>query len=281
MRGNKPLIGLVHNSKVPKALVLGKSLLAILEAQNHSWISSAEKLNTVGNKINDTRVIVTVGGDGTILRTVRLAAPADVPILSVNMGRVGFMTELDTQEAESLIREYVFGSSKVEERMMLTATRVSGSDGSSGDVHALNDVVVSRGEMARLLQVEARVDGVKMTTYRADGVVVATATGSTGYALSVGGPILHPQSKETVLVPIAGHMCLQTPLVLTEESTVELHVTNDAQAFMSVDGFIAQDLKMGDRIRIKRSPYVAKLLRIRGLETFYATLTQRLGVVDR
>ena len=165
--------------------------------------------------------------------------------------------------------------------MMLTATRVSGSDGSSENVHALNDVVVSRGEMARLLQVEAHVEGVKMTTYRADGVVVATATGSTGYALSVGGPILHPHSKETVLVPIAGHMCLQTPLVLTEESTVELHVTNDAQAFMSVDGFIAQDLKMGDCIQIKRSPYVAKLLRLRGPETFYTTLTRRLGVMDR
>ncbi|MDA1189426.1 MAG: NAD(+)/NADH kinase [Chloroflexi bacterium] len=280
MREDKPLIGLVHNALVPEALVLGKRLLSVLGAKKSSWVATAEDVDSNADKMDDTRVIVTVGGDGTILRTVRLAAPKGVPIVSVNMGRVGFMTELSTEQAEPQIREYVFGSPQVEERMMLTATRVSGS-GETNDVHALNDVVVSRGQMARLLQVETFIDGAQLTTYRADGVVVATATGSTGYALSVGGPVLHPRSKETVLVPIAGHMCLQTPLVLTEESVVELHITNDARGFMSVDGFIAQDLRLGDRIRIKRSPYVGRLLRMRGPESFYTTLTQRLGVVDR
>jgi len=281
MRDDKPLVGVAYNSLVPEALALGKRLLAVLGAEKSSWVSPADNLDPIAGRLDDTRVIITVGGDGTILRTVRLAAPRGVPIVSVNMGRVGFMTELTIDNAESQIRDYVSGSPLVEERMMLTATRVSNSGQPSHDVHALNDVVVSRGQMARLVQVETYIDGALLTTYRADGVVVATATGSTGYALSVGGPVLHPRSREKVLVPIAGHMCLQTPLVLVEESVVELHITNDARGFMSVDGFIAQDLKLGDRIRITRSPHVAKLLRMRGPESFYATLAQRLGVVQR
>ena len=120
-----------------------------------------------------------------------------------------------------------------------------------------------------------------MTTYRADGVIVATATGSTGYALAAGGPILHPRSKEMLLLPIAGHMCLQTPLVLVEDTVIVLHIVNDAQSFMSVDGFVAKNLKVNDRITVRRSPHVARFLRMGPPETFYAMLTRRLGIVER
>ncbi|MBM3948040.1 MAG: NAD(+)/NADH kinase [SAR202 cluster bacterium] len=277
----KAFIGVVHNHLVPEAASMGKSLIEALGAKGESWMSSADEVGSVGDDLAKTRAIITVGGDGTILRTVRAAAPAGVPILGVNMGRVGFMTELKAQDAVAKVKEYIHGSPWTEERTMLVATLASNSGPPKVEVHGLNDVVTSRGAMAKLLEVKASIDGAPMTTYRADGVIVATATGSTGYALAAGGPILHPRSQEMVLLPIAGHMCLQTPLVLVEDTAIVLHIVNDAKSFMSVDGFVAKNLKVDDRITVRRSPHVARFLRTGPPETFYTMLTRRLGIVER
>ena len=277
----RTLIGVVHNHLVPEAAAMGKRLVEALGAKGESWMSTADEVGSAGDTLGRTRAIITMGGDGTILRTVRAAAPAGVPILGVNMGRVGFMTELKAQDAVSKVREYIYGSPWTEERTMLVATLASNSGAPKVEVHALNDVVASRGGMAKLLEVKTSIDSALLTTYRADGVIVSTATGSTGYALSVGGPIMHPRSKEMLLLPIAGHMCLQTPLVLVEDTTIVLHIVNDAQSFMSVDGFVAKSLKVDDRITVRRSPHVARFLRMGAPETFYVMLTRRLGIVER
>jgi NAD+ kinase len=142
--------------------------------------------------------------------------------------------------------------------------------------HALNDVVVGRGERCRLIRVKATVDGELLTTYKCDGVIVATATGSTGYSLAAGGPVLHPQADDILIKPIAAHLSLSTALVLSSQSVVELQVSTTHKAILSIDGQIEVPLRDGDTVRVKRSPYVTKLLKAQWPTSFYGTLVQKL-----
>ncbi len=229
-----------------------------------------------------TRVLVTAGGDGTILRAARVVAPHDVPILGINLGRVGFMTELSLDDAEDSLKSYLDGTPRIESRMMLQASVVTaGGKEPSVVVHALNDVVLTRLAVARLLDIDTRIDGVLLTTYRADGLIVATATGSTGYALSAGGTILHPEAREMLIQPVAAHMSFQTGIVVPEDAVIELKVNGEHQAVLSADGFRDTTLNPDDIVEVRRSPYVAKFLRREPSEAFYGSLTQRLGVSGR
>jgi NAD+ kinase len=203
-----------------------------------------------------------------------------VPILGVNLGRVGFMTELAVDEAADGIPAYVEGDHRVEVRMMLQASLLKPSGETVIQVHALNDVVVSRGVVPRLLDIDVSVSGVPLTTYRADGVIVSTATGSTGYALAAGGPTLYPEAREILIQPVAAHMGLQTGLIVPEDSVIELAVDSD-DAGLSVDSFTDARLGRGDRVVVRRSPHQARFLRAGPPSSFYGTVTQRLGVLHR
>lgn len=143
---------------------------------------------------------------------------------------------------------------------------------------ALNDVVVGRGAVSRLVRVRTSVDGAHLTTYRADAVIVATATGSTGYNLSVGGPILFPHMKEMVLKPVACHLGLSTAVVFPSTSVVEMTVESEGHCMVSVDGYMDLALSMNDTIVVKASPYTAKFLRFPSPSSFYETLTKRLSI---
>ena len=278
------LFGLVYNPRVPAAWKLTQGIVDILSLEDDScWIASALDVDGFHSHMADTSLVITVGGDGTILRTIRVAAPHHVPILGVNLGRLGFMTEMEAEEALEKIPQYVNGDAWVEERTMLQAMVIPGDQkerieesNKPQPFHALNEAVVGRGAAARLIEVEARIDGALVATYRADGVITSTATGSTGYALSVGGPILNPQSEELLLVPVAAHMSLNSALVLPQDSLIELTVLTDHEAILSVDGFVDVSLSSRDRIQIKTSPYRARFMRSHPATHFYATLTQRL-----
>lgn len=277
------VVGFVYNSKVPEAKRLVESLRATLDLAESSWISKADPLEVSDSVLLKTKVVVTAGGDGTILRVARLAAPHGIPILGINLGRVGFMTELTVAESEYKISEYLKGEHRVEVRMMLQAKILDPSNTSVPRVlvHALNDVVVSRGAVPQLLDIHVRVDGMPLTTYRADGVIVSTATGSTGYALAAGGPTLYPEAREILIQPVAAHMGMQTGLVVNEESIVELVVESESGAGLSVDSFTDAGLDCGDRVVVERSPYNAHFLRSGPPSEFYRTVTRRLGIVER
>ena len=276
------LIGLVHNSRLPDAADLVGSLVRYLDLEDRSWTSAASEIDSVLDKLSNTSMIVVVGGDGTILRTVRVIAPFSIPIVGINMGRVGFMTELGEQEAIEKLEMYLNGALRVERRMMLEASVASGSEASPRlTVHALNDVVVGRGEEARLLDIDTSVDGVALTSYRADAVIVATATGSTGYALSAGGPILYPEARVMLVQPVAAHTGLRDALVLPEESVVGLEAGDSHEATLTVDGFSDMVLGPGDKVTVKSSPHVALFIRAHAPSTFYTALMQRLGLVYR
>ena len=279
---SQDLVGLVYNPRVPAALDFVRALSDSLGLQGRSWTSAAAEVGDVRDRLERTSVVVTAGGDGTILRTVRATAPYRVPIVGINMGRIGFMTELNVDEAADRLPEYLNGQLRVEERMMLEASVRHDDEAEPRlTLHALNDVVVGQGGVARLLDIDASVDGVPLTTYRADAVIVSTATGSTGYALSAGGPILYPEALMMLVQPVAPHTGLRDGLILPESSVIELSPGHDHHAMLSVDGFQDSALDDRDTVRVRRSPHVARFLRAQPARTFYTALTLRLGPVYR
>ena len=278
---DRDLVGLVHNPRVPATASLVGSLVESLGLGDRSWVASAAEMEAGGEMLARTSVVITAGGDGTILRAARAAAPHSIPILGINMGRVGFMTEVTKGEALAKVPAYLDGEQRVEERMMLQASVISAKDGTpDAGLHALNDVVISRGAEARLLDISVAVDGAPLTTYRADGVIVATATGSTGYALAAGGPIFSPEARIMLVQPIAAHMSLTTALVVPGESVVELSVTGDHAGVLNVDGLSGADVGPGDNVVVQCSPHAARFLRASPPSAFYATLTRRLRLRD-
>ncbi len=267
-------IGILFQSKVPAAGILAHQLAKVVGDMGVSvWVCSAWAEDKACEQIEGTGFVICLGGDGTILRTARIASPRGVPILGINLGRLGFMTELNAEDALTRVPDFIEGKGWVEERAMLQAELVSAD---KPLLHALNDVVVGRGERCRLIRVKATIDGELLTTYKCDGLIVSTATGSTGYALAAGGPILHPQAKEMLLKPVAAHLSLANALVLSSEAIVELEVSTTHRATLSVDGQIEVPLSDGDVVRVKRSPYITKMLRAECPATFYSTLIPKL-----
>jgi len=281
-------IGIVFNQRVKEAERLASALAERLRARIQTWSCPAVEVDAHAGEARNTGFIVTVGGDGTILRAVRLAAPHGIPLLGINLGRLGFMTELKAEEALDRVPEFLEGAGRVEERAMLqaevlterTRQETAGSDRAGRPVfHALNDVVVGRGAVSRLVRIRAKVDGVDLAAYRADAVIVATATGSTGYNLAAGGPILQPQSPNILLNPVAPHLGIGTALVFLPDTTIELVAESEGQCMASIDGYVDMALSPQDSVRVTRSPYVARFLRLNPPTHYYATLIQRLGLV--
>ena len=276
--------GFVYNSLMPSTEALVDSLISSLDRDGITWKSSADGIGAHESELSRTSLLVIAGGDGTVLRTVRFAARFDLPIIGVNLGKVGFMSELEVEGARDGIADYIDGRTPdawIDERMMVRASVVRAGEEMAPESDALNEVVVSRGQTAKLLNVGASVDGAGLTTYRADGVIVSTATGSTGYAMAAGGPLMSPRVDEMLLLPVAPHMCLDKGLALPGDSEIELRIVNEADSLMSVDGFPVSRLSPGDVITVRRSPHRARFVRLRPPGDFYVGLTRRLGILDR
>ena len=279
MRGNGS-VGIVYNPRSPGSMPLVQQLSQELGLGESDWIVPTQT-SEGENPPSSTSLVITVGGDGTILWATQIAAPREIPILGVNLGRVGFMTELRADEAVGKVRDYLDGNVWVEERSMLQATVASLTTGRGPAHQALNDVVVGRSAISRLVHLEVKIDGALLTTYRADAVILATATGSTGYSISAGGPVLHPQSKDMLLNPVATHLGLASAIVLAPDSEVEVAIRSDYMAALSVDGRADMDLAPGDVVEVTKSPYVARFLRANPPNHFYSVLTERLNPETR
>lgn len=274
------VVGIVYNARSSDAKEIAGEIAGLVGAGRECWMKSAGALGKEDKSLGGTDLIVTVGGDGTILRAAKAAVVHEIPLLGVNMGRLGFMTELRPSDALERIPGFLEGRGWLEERSMVKAKVVDGeSSGASesGWHHALNDVVVTRGATPRLIWVRAMVDGAELTSYRADAVIVSSATGTTGYNLSSGGPILDPQAEEIVLKPVAPHVGLATAVVLPPSVSIELRVESSEGALLSVDGYLNETVGQGSAVRIVQSERKAKFLRERSSEEFYASLTRRLG----
>ncbi|MCH2508000.1 MAG: NAD(+)/NADH kinase [Dehalococcoidia bacterium] len=271
-------VGIVYNPWAARSNELVEKFSGKLGLDESSWIVEASSTD-FKDPDPDTSLIITIGGDGTILWANQIAAPRNIPILGVNLGRVGFLTELSADMAIDSIDSYLDGSARVEERAMLQATISGGDSGKFEDKHfqALNDVVVGRSAISRLVHLEVRIDGAVLTTYRADAVIVATATGSTGYSISAGGPILSPESRNILINPLATHLGMDSPLVVPSDSCVEIALKSDYDAVFSLDGRPDLELFPGQVVKIVHREYNAKFLRMNPANQFYSVLTNRLN----
>jgi NAD+ kinase len=270
-------IGILYHPLNRSAAPLAEELAAFLTGLGvKAWLCSAWDGETAGCQLDDTDLILTIGGDGTILRAAQMAARLSVPVTGVNLGRLGFLTELGPADARDRLTAIAAGEGWLDERTMIDVKLVSPGSEETQTFLALNDVVAARGEIARMILVDASINGEPFGAYKADGVIVATATGSTGYALSAGGPILHPQSRELVLVPILPHLSFAYPLVLPSSSTISLGIGAVHPATLSIDGHLNLPLADGASLTVSESRYKTRFLRIQPRDYFYRSLEKRL-----
>ena len=288
-------IGLLRHPRIPESQDLARDIENALDGHEATvWIGSSWDFDAVVQHCPDLDLIITLGGDGTLVRVARTIAPVcSVPILGVNLGRLGFLAELEASEAALRIPAIVAGDHWIEERSMIRASveRASARSAVGAGIqsdetecaaqhdaayHALNDAVVGRGSLARAVRVSTYVDGEFVTTYTADGVIVATATGSAAYSLSAGGPILAPELTDIVVTPIAPHLTILRSLVLPSSARIQLDVSTDFDAVLSLDGLVDLPLEKHDRITMSSSEHKARFVRTHPPAHFYRSLVQRL-----
>ena len=220
-------------------------------------------------------MLIAVGGDGSVLRAGHLCAPSGVPILGVNLGRLGFLIQIDRKEWRDYFMRLLSGEAWIENRMMLRAEHSRAGEKLNSSL-ALNEVVVGRGQNLRPVRLSASVDGRHLTSYVADGLVASTATGSTAYALAAGGPILPPELRNILLVPIAPHLSVDRAVVLAEGSMVSIRV-NGENTVLSVDGQAPVALVEDDHVDIRAAEVTAQFVRFGDPGYFYRNLTAHMN----
>jgi NAD+ kinase len=271
-------LGILHHPKKPDSLVLADRIGEF--ARSHGctvWTGNAWDEPEALANIAGLDLLITLGGDGTILRAARIGSRYGVPILGVKLGRVSFLGEISPEDWQEPMLRLFRGHYWIEERMLLdVAVTRQGEPAENHSYLALNEVVVSRGGLARLVTVHAWVNESFLTSYRADGVIVATPTGCTGYAMAAGGPILPPELKNILLIPICAHLSLDRPVVLSQGATVSLQVQADHPPILTVDGQFEIALAEGDRIEVRASPHTSGFVHTQDQAYFYRTLMERL-----
>jgi NAD+ kinase len=227
-------------------------------------------------RLRECDLMVCIGGDGTVLRAARIGIPHAIPILGVNMGHLGFLTDMSPRDLFNNMERILAEDWRIEERLMVHGTVQENAKGPAQDYHGLNDIVVSRRSAGRPIYVDVVVDGARLAVYRCDGIIVATPTGSTGYSLSAGGPILTPTEHHLVLTPVSAHLALGRSLVLQQDSVVELRVTSDNGAILSVDGQEDVPMASGTLVTIRVSEHVTRFVRFREPASFFSDLAEKL-----
>lgn len=242
-----------------------------------TWRGLSHEVREDPHNIEGLDLLIALGGDGTVLRAARLGIPYGVPVLPVALGRLSFMAELRPEELFDGLQQLLEGGGWHDERTLIEATiRHDGHGGEDETVLALNEILVARGEINRVVTIEVEIYNAPLTTYHADGIIAATATGSTAYALAAGGPIVDPRSHALVLVPIAAHLTNIPSLVLHEDAVVRLNLRSRHAAAFSADGRSSVPLHEGDIVEIRRARQTCLFARVHPPSTFYARLTQRL-----
>lgn len=218
-------------------------------------------------------VLIAVGGDGTMLRATRLCAPAGVPVLGVNSGHFGFLMEINRGESTRLLPRLLAGDYWTENRMMLHAVHERDSNFLES-FEVINEVVVCRGRIVRPIRLKASVDGALLTDYVADGLIAATATGSTAYALAAGGPIMPPELRNILIMPVAPHLSVDRAIILAEGASVNIQVDTDHEAVFSVDGQPPVSMQTGDGVRVTAGENTSQFVRFQDRGYFYRNITK-------
>lgn len=270
-------VGIYYHPRAESAGALAEELGQLLTGMGlRYWTRPALPDLPAEPALEGTGLVISLGGDGTILRAAHSVLPFGIPILAINYGRLGFLAELSPQEVRDHLPDLLRPDKWwIEERNMIESSLDPAVDSFPSPAPALNDVVVARGNVGRPVTVDVEVDGTPVISYRGDAVIVATATGSTAYSLSAGGPILPPDSEEIVITPVAAHLTLSNSIVLPATSRVALQVWTDHPAAYSVDGQGDAILRDGHRVLVRQSHYRTRFLRRYPKTYFYATLRRQ------
>ncbi|HEY7624697.1 MAG TPA: NAD(+)/NADH kinase [Candidatus Limnocylindria bacterium] len=258
----------------PASLDAAKGVAAKLRHAGHEAVDLPLDSRPLDRAVEKADIAFVFGGDGTVLRAARVLAPLDIPILGVNLGRLGFLTASTIDQFDAAMADVLGGRFTIEERALLDA-RLSRAGREVVRALALNDVVVARGKQVRSINVAVRVDGEPLIVYWADGLIVATATGSTAYGFSVGGPLILPASRAITLVPIAPHLSFGNAVVFDPDQVLELE-TQDEPSVLSLDGQEEHDLRAGDRITVRRADSVARFARTAHARPFVELLREKI-----
>jgi len=257
------------------AVEIAEFLTARGASARHGPLQEEDLAQQLGH--GDFDLLIALGGDGTMLRAGRLCAGSQVPILGINLGRFGFLTEVRRDQWAGVLERVLAGDYWIERRMMLRAEQHAVDGATQAVWDGLNECVVGRGEVVRPVQLTAEIDGRYLTTYVADAVIAATPTGSTAYALAAGGPILPPTLRNILLVPVAPHLSVDRAVVLDEGSWVRLTVHTDHQAILSVDGRPPERMSDGQSVDIRAGENSANFVRLQDPGYFYRNLTSRMN----
>lgn len=271
--------GILAHPRRPQTAPVASDIAARLRARGlQTWVRDVWTEEDVRAEVADSDLVVAIGGDGAMLHAARVCATAQVPVLGVNMGNLGFLTEIDDPgDCARHIDQVLAGDYWLEQRMMIRAQVLrDGSVVAAED--GLNDVVISRNRVTTTVRLQVYIDGDWTTTYTADALVIATATGSTAYALAAGGPILPPELLNILVIPIAPHLSMARPIVLSQGAVVDVFPASGDQgpALLSVDGRVVRALEPDEQLRVQASAHISRFVRMRDRNYFYRSLLDRL-----
>lgn len=244
------------------------------------WQAQSGDLERLKRELQTTDALVVLGGDGTFLRAARAVAEVDVPLLGVNLGKVGFLSKAEAGELESVLANIVAGEYTIDERMVIEGRILRGGVAGEGDRHiALNDIVIARGALARVCRLDVSIDDTHLATFIADGLIVSSPTGSTGYSFSAGGPILDPVSRNLVVTPIAAYLSAIRSVVVSPLQVVRCRVVDAHEALVSVDGREDLQIAVGDVVEVHAIERPIRLIEPKGAQPFWDLLRHKVELL--
>jgi NAD+ kinase len=244
------------------------------------WRSQAGDLDTLRTELPTTDALVVLGGDGTFLRAARAVAEVDVPLLGINLGKVGFLSKAEATDLEPVLERIVAGEYRLDERLAIEGRIFRNGGTTDGERHiALNDIVVARGSLARVCRLDVSIDDTHLATFIADGLVVASPTGSTGYSFSAGGPILDPASRNLVVTPIAAYLSAIRSVVVSPAQVVRCRVVDAYEALVSVDGREDLPISVGDTVEVHALDRPIRLIEPKGAQPFWDLLRHKVELL--
>ena len=275
-------IGLIINSYKEQIVQIGRQVITLLREQHVNVLAMGEEaealaLNAVSAETfcNEAQMVLVIGGDGTMLRAARTVYSKEIPILGINQGYLGFLTEVEVEHLDKAIAQLLSGNYQVERRMMLNAA-VYRDGVCIADVNALNDMVVTKGALSRIIRTELYLDEELVEQHYGDGLIFSTPTGSTGYSLSAGGPIVYPSIDVCIMAPICSHSLISRPVIFSPEHTLTVRMESvSTPAMLTVDGQNGVELQQGDLIHIRKAEHDTCLL-VLEQRNFFAVLQGKL-----
>ena len=274
-------IGFAYNPTIEAAVELSARAAGWCQVRGiGEWQAQSGDMDRLRAELPTTDALVVLGGDGTFLRAARAVAEIDVPILGINLGKVGFLSKAEEGDLEPVLQRIVDGDYAIDERMVLEGRILRGGRAGEGERHvALNDIVIARGALARVCRLDVSIAGTHLATFVADGLVVASPTGSTGYSFSAGGPILEPISRNLVVTPIAAYLSAFRSVVVSPAQVVRCQVIDAHEALVSIDGREDLPIAIGDVVEVRAVERPIRLLEPAGSLSFWDLLRRKVELL--